>query len=331
MKSFFLRRILSALPLLLLISFINFLVIETSPGNPLLRVIRRPSDYSKEQMVALRAEYGLDDPIIIRYGKWLGRIAHGDLGFSYSTRQPVLEEIGDYLPNTLILMGTAFTVIIILSLTLGVYSASHKYSHMDTIMTSLSYLGQSIPSYWLGILLIFLFHNILANPFTGQPLLPIGGVSPWGEEASFLDRIRHLILPVAALSLERTACYARFIRASMLDILSQDYILAAHARGIRRKRILFFHALRNALPPFVTTMALDLPGIVAGALFVEVVFSWPGIGRLFYNAAKLRDYPILIAITMLIAIAVVLFNLLADLANSLLDPRVRLEVPAKGD
>jgi len=325
MRTYLFRRTFAAAPLIWLISLLIFLAIELSPGDPVLRISRRPGALTSDQLLSLREEYGLDEPVIPRYGKWIVHILQGDFGYSYTTRRPVLEEIRAYLGNTIILMGITLIVVVVIAIPLGMLSAVKPYSTVDMALTTLAFIGQSIPAYWLGTMLLFIFHDLLINPFTSRPLLPIGGISSWGSTSNFLDRLQHLVLPVTALAVGWVSVYMRFLRSSLLDVLQQDYIVAAAARGLSQKRILLKHAFKNAASPIVTLLALDLPIIVAGALYIEVIFSWPGIGRLFYQAAKSRDYPVLLALAMMIAVAVVVCNLLADIAYALLDPRVRFD------
>lgn len=330
MRTYLIRRVFSAAPLLLLISFFVFLTIELAPGDPVLRVNRRPGALTAEQLQSLREEYGLDGTVLPRYIKWLTHVLKGDFGYSYATRRPVVAEIGAYLGNTITLMGITLAVVIAVAIPLGMLSAIKPYTPLDVALTTLAFIGQSIPAYWLGTILLFVFHDWLTNPFSSGPLLPIGGITSWNTASNFFDRLQHLILPVTALAIGWISIYSRFLRSSLLDVLRQDYIIAAAARGLSKNRILLKHALKNAATPIITLLALDLPTIVAGALYIEVVFSWPGIGRLFYQAAKSRDYPLLLALAMMIAVAVVMCNLLADIAYALLDPRVRFDESGDG-
>lgn len=323
MSTYIFRRLLYAGPVLLLISVCVFAIMEMAPGDPVRRIARRPGALSSTQMQNLRKEYGLDDAILVRYLKWLGHAMQGDLGYSFATRRPVVKEILDRLPNTVVLMVVAFVIVVILSVPIGIISAVKQYSMFDIVITTLAFIGQAIPTYWLGSMLIFLFHGLLTSPFSSGPLLPIGGVSSWGSTFNLLDRLKHMILPVATLAFGWVSVYTRFLRSSALDVLHQDYITVARAKGLPEQIVLLRHVFKNAALPLVTVIALDLPAILAGALYVEIIFSWPGVGRLFYNAAKLRDYPLLMAVAMMISTAIVLCNLLADIAYAYLDPRVR--------
>jgi peptide/nickel transport system permease protein len=262
------------------------------------------------------------DGIKDSYGTRKG-ILRGDFGFSFQSRRPVLEEIGDRLPNTLYLVGITLIFVFIISIPIGILSAVKQYSPFDIGVTTLSFMGQSIPEFWLGLLLILVFYVWLVNPMTGEPLLPPGGMSTLGEDFSIWDRAKHLILPVTMGLVGWVAWYSRFLRSSMLDVIHLDYILAARAKGLRERTIRYQHALRNAAIPLITMFALDIPYIFAGVIYVELLFSWPGMGRLYYQAATGRDYPVLMAVLIIGAAIVFLSNLVADIGYAYLDPRVR--------
>jgi peptide/nickel transport system permease protein len=208
---------------------------------------------------------------------------------------------------------------------IGVVSAVKQYSAFDLIVTTLSFMGQAIPEFWLGLILILVFYAWLDNPVTGGPLLPSGGMHTIGAPFSLWDYGKHLILPVTMGMVGWVAWYSRFLRSSMLDVLHMDYIRTARGKGLKERLVLYRHALRNAAIPLVTLFALDLPYIFAGSLYTELLFSWPGMGRLYYQAAVRRDYPVLLAVLIIGAAVVLLFNLLADIAYAYLDPRVRYD------
>jgi len=210
-------------------------------------------------------------------------------------------------------------------LPIGILSARKPYSLFDYIATTITFMGQSLPVYWLGLGLILVFYVTLKNPINGNPLFPGGGMNTFGKEGDFLDTLWHLVLPVTALSLGWAAWYSRFLRSSMLDVLHEDYIRTARAKGVIDRYVYYKHALRNAILPLVTLIALDLPSLFAGALFVETIFSWPGMGRLFWDAARGRDYPVLLGVVMITAVLIIGANILADLAYGLLDPQVKYE------
>jgi peptide/nickel transport system permease protein len=265
------------------------------------------------------------DGVLDSYGTRQG-ILRGDFGFSFRTRQPVLTEIGQRLPNTIYLTTITMLVAVLIAIPIGIISAIRQYSTFDIAVTTFSFAGQAIPEFWLGLILILIFYAWLKNPFTGEPLLPAGGMTSTGSTGFDLgDRVTHLILPVAAGALGWIAWYSRFLRSSMLDIVHQDFIRTARAKGLSNQKVLYRHALRNALIPLVTLLALDLPFIFAGAIFIEILFSWPGMGRLYYQAALQRDYPVLLAVLIIGAGFIILSNLVADISYAYLDPRIRLE------
>jgi peptide/nickel transport system permease protein len=249
----------------------------------------------------------------------------GDLGRSLQTGRPVTTEILERLPNTATLVLTAFVVTLLISIPVGIASAMRPYSAFDQVVTALAFMGQSIPIFWLGLMLILVFYFLLSNPFTGGPLFPPGGMATTGMEGSLANRAWHLVLPVAMLSATWIAWYTRFLRASMIEVLGLDYVRTARAKGLATSRVVFRHAFRNAALPLVTLIALDLPMIFSGALFTETIFSWPGMGRLFFQSALRRDYPVLMAIVMFTSVLIVLANLLADLAYAYVDPRIRYD------
>lgn len=317
------RRLIQAVPLLIFISAAVFALLQAAPGGPMGAYVRR-GNFSDEDLQKLEEQLGLNAPIYVQYGKWVQKVVQLDFGQSTSERRPVLDSIMERLPNTLYLMGIAWLVTILLAIPIGVLAAIRQYSWFDHTVTGLTFVGQSIPIFWLGLILILIFYVMLDNPFTGEPLLPAGGMYTLGEEFSFTDRAKHLILPVTMLAASWVAWYTRFLRASMLDVIHADYVRTARAKGLKEHVVVMRHAFRNAAIPLVTLMALDLPLIFSGALFTEVIFAWPGMGRLFYSAAERRDYPLLMAIIMMTATLIVLANLLADVLYAFLDPRIRL-------
>ncbi len=339
------RRLLQAIPMLFLISVVLFTLINIAPGDPVSALSgRRPRPQAREKLVR---QFGLDKPLYLQYVFWLvgidwlkidtdgdgvtdthgarRGILRGDFGFSYKTRRPVLDEIGDRLPNTIYLMVITLIVVTLIAVPIGVISAVKQYSAFDLIATTLSFMGQAVPEFWLGIILILIFYATLNNPFTGEPLLPPGGMQTLDMGFDIWDRVKHLILPVTMGAVGWVAWYSRFLRSSMLDVIHQDYIRTARAKGLQERVVLYRHALKNAAIPLVTIFALDMPYIFAGSLYVELIFAWPGMGRLFYQSATNRDYPMLMAILIISAAFVFIANLLADIAYGLLDPRVRYD------
>lgn len=324
MRTYALRRFLQTIPILFIISILLFLLVRAAPGGPLTAARRNPN-ISKEQIEAIEEKLGLNDPLPVQYGRWIGGIMRGDMGDSIKFRRPVADMIGERVPNTLLLVGASFLVTLLFAIPIGILSARKPYSPFDYSMTTITFIGQAIPVYWLGLGLIVIFYVTIKNPFTGDPLFPVGGMNTRGQEGNLLDTLWHMVLPVAALSLGWIAWYSRFLRSSMLDVLHEDYVRTARAKGLAERGVYYKHALRNAILPLVTLIALDLPSLFAGALFVETIFSWPGMGRLFWDAAKGRDYPVLLGVVMLTAVLIIVCNIIADLAYGWLNPQVKYE------
>jgi peptide/nickel transport system permease protein len=316
---YILGRLLQAVPLLLGILVINFLLIALAPGDPvaiLLGEYPAPPEY----VARLRDEFGLDRPLYVRLGRYVANVLHGNLGFSFAYRVPVVWLVLERLGNTLLLMGTAMTVAALAGLLLGVASARRPHSHLDSGATALSLVGYSIPEFWLGQLLVLLFAVALG-------WLPAQGIRSAREEyagvAAALDVGRHLILPATALAFRYIALIARITRAAMLEVMHQDFIVAARARGVDERRVLWRHGLRNAAIPVATVIGYNYAFILAGSALVETVFGWPGVGRLLYDAILQRDTPVLLGVLLLVSATVVLVNLVTDVLYAYLDPRVR--------
>ncbi|MFZ5909471.1 MAG: ABC transporter permease [Chloroflexota bacterium] len=347
MTTYITRRLLQTIGLLFLLSVLLFALVNVAPGGPLAGH-GQSRHISPEKIELLKRQFGLDKPLPTQYLVWLvgndwmkvdldgdgvaesygtrKGIFRGDFGFSFRTRQPVLTEIGQRLPNTIYLMTITMLVAVLIAIPIGIVSALKQYSTFDITVTTFSFAGQAIPEFWLGLILILVFYAWLRNPFTGEPLLPSGGMTSVSAVGFHLgDRIVHLILPVVTGALGWIAWYSRFLRSSMLDVIHKDYLRTARAKGLPQKVVLYKHALRNALIPLVTLLALDLPYIFSGAIFVEILFAWPGMGRLYYQAALNRDYPILMAVLIIGAAFIILSNLFADILYAYLDPRVRYE------
>lgn len=345
MTTYILRRLLQTIGLLFLLSIILFALVNVAPGGPLSAYGGRR--IRPERVEILTRQFGLDKPLPVQYLYWLAGndwmkvdtdgdgtadepglrkgILRGDFGFSYRTREPVLDEIGLRLPNTIYLMSVTMLVALVVAIPLGIYSAIKQYSVFDFFATTFSFAGQAIPEFWLGLLLILTFYTWLQNPWTGEPLLPPGGMFTLESKFSLSDRLSHLILPVLTGALGWIAWYSRFLRSSLLEILPLNYLKSARARGLSERTVIFKHALSNALIPVITLLALDLPYIFTGAVLIETIFSWPGMGRLYYQAAVERDYPLLMAVLIIGAAFIILCNLLADILYAYLDPRVRYE------
>lgn len=347
MTYYILRRLIQTVGLLFLLSMILFALVNLSPGGPLAGQ-GQSRHVQPEKVELLKRQFGLDQPLPVQYAIWLvgndwmkvdvdgdsikesygtrQGILRGDFGFSFRTRQPVLEEIGERLPNTIYLMSITMLTAILLAIPIGILSAVRQYSKFDITVTTFSFAGQAIPEFWLGLILILVFYAWLKNPFTGEALMPSGGITTLGVQGFNLgDRIWHLALPVLTGALGWISWYSRFMRSSMLEVIHKDYLRTARAKGLPRWMVLYKHGLSNALIPLITLLALDLPYIFSGAIFVEYLFAWPGMGRLYYQAAEQRDYPVLMAVLIIGATVIIFSNLLADVLYAYLDPRVRYE------
>jgi peptide/nickel transport system permease protein len=299
---------------LLLVSAITFLLVNLAPGGPnaLMRM-----DATPEQREALTKRLGLDQPIPLRYVQWLTGAVHGEFGTSLSSNEPVALRISQRLPNTLTLSLVALTLSILIGIPLGVLAALRRNSLPDFLTAIVSIAGVSIPAFWLGIMLILTF-SVNLN------WLPSSGVSSPGNEANPLDRIQHLLMPALVLSTTVLPYVVRFTRSALLDVLHQDYVRTATAKGLARVHVVYGHALRNALVPVVSIIGTQVPRLFGGAVVTEAVFGWPGMGRLAIEAASGRDYPLIVAITVVVAAVVVVSSLVVDLAYTWLDPRIRL-------
>jgi peptide/nickel transport system permease protein len=324
MRTYALRRILQTIPIMFIISVLLFFMVRAAPGGPLTAARRNPN-ITEEQLQKLEHQLGLDRPLPVQYADWVVNMFRGDMGQSIKFHRPVSEMIAERIPNTLLLVGLSFLVTLLIALPVGILSARKPYSLFDYVATTITFMGQSLPVYWLGLGLILIFYVTFKNPINGNPLFPGGGMNTIGKEGDLLDTLWHLVLPVTALSLGWAAWYSRFLRSSMLDVLHEDYVRTARAKGVIERLVYYKHALRNAILPLVTLIALDLPTLFAGALFVETIFSWPGMGRLFWDAARGRDYPVLLGVVMITAVLIIVCNIIADLAYGFLDPQVKYE------
>lgn len=322
MLKFIIRRIIFAIPLLLGIASITFLVVHVAPGDPLDILMnqyqRRAPD--PQIMEAFRQKYGLDDPLHVQYFKWLKNCIHGDFGESFRYHRPVGTLILERVPYTLQLTVLALMFDVIFGIFLGIISAVKQYSLTDKIISVGSLIIYSIPGFWLALMLIIVFSvNLGWLPLSQTQSLDYGLMSA-GEQIK--DRFMHLILPVFVLGIASAAGTARFLRSKLLEVLSEDYIMAARARGLTEKTVVFKHALKNALIPIVTIYGMSLPFLLGGSVLIETIFSWPGMGSLAVEAVQNRDYPLILSTSMMGAILVVLGNLLADITYAIIDPRV---------
>jgi peptide/nickel transport system permease protein len=308
-----------------------------TPGDPVELLAASNPDIRPEDTAMLRKYYGLDDPLHVRYVKWVRILILGDpttgarLGYSRTYGQPVTKIIGDRLKNTLWLLSGAFVLAFVVGVSAGVYSALHQYSKADYVITVAAFAGHSVPVFWQGIVFILLFavwHPWTAIPGLGNLMLPAGGMLTPGVAPgwpAFFDRLAHLILPVAVLATFNTAAWARYMRSSMLEVIRQDYVRTARAKGNAERSGINKHAMRNALIPISTLVALSVPGLLNGSVLTETVFSWPGMGLALFQAVLGHDYNVAMAVLLFLALTTVVFNLLADVAYAMADPRIRYE------
>ncbi|MCC7371485.1 MAG: ABC transporter permease [Chloroflexi bacterium] len=318
MGQYLLQRLMVSVPVLLGITLVVYVVISLAPGDPVDALV------NPEQVAALGPEFlaqqrealGLNQPILVRYGIWLKEAVQGNLGFSFQDRQPISTKIGERLWPTLRLMLTAQLIAIIIAIPVGVMSALRQYSLLDYGATVLGFAAISVPSFFLSLGGIYLFALKL-------PILPAGGMVTVGQDPTLADALWHLILPAFVLGLAEAAPLIRYTRSSMLEVIRQDYVRTAHAKGLRERTVIYQHALRNALIPLVTVIALNLPRLLGGTVIVEAIFAWPGMGTLAITAVRARDYPVIMAINLISAVTILMSNLLADLIYALIDPRIK--------
>jgi peptide/nickel transport system permease protein len=321
MLKYLLSRVLATIPVVIGVTVVTFVVMHVAAGSYVPGLDLNPN-LKPEDEELIKRYLGLDRPLHEQYLSWIAGVVHGDFGRSMIDGSLVTRHITDRLPATLELTLTAILMGVLISIPLGVTGALRRGSKIDHALTAMSVGGFAIPGFWLGLMLILVFSVQLQA--WGLPFLPSGGViSPGTAGGDLLDRIVHLIMPATVLSFVYLSIWSRFTRSSMLEVLSQDYVRTARAKGMGERRVVYLHALRNAVIPLVTLVGLELPSLVAGGLVVEVVFSWPGIGKLLYERALQTDYSTVLGITTFAALLVVLGNFLADVLYALLDPRIR--------
>lgn len=315
MSRFLVRRTLLAVPTLLAISVILFGMLHLAPGGP--AAIYASAETSAEDLARIERLLGVDQPLPVQYGRWLAGMVRGDWGRSFRYREPVTAVLAGRLPNTVQLMLAALVLAVVLAIPLGVLSAVSRRRWMQYQASAVSMLGVSIPTFWLGMMILLFFSVKLR-------WLPSGGMARIGEGFDLADRVWHLAGPAFVLATLYIAGWSRYLRSSLLEVIHQDYVRTARAKGLAKRAVLRRHALRNALLPLVTLIGLQGPTLVGGAVITETVFAWPGMGRLLTEALTGRDYPVLMASFMIMAVLTVVGNLLADLTYGLVDPRIRL-------
>jgi peptide/nickel transport system permease protein len=316
MAWFVVRRLVQAVPLLIGIALLAFVLLQAIPGDPTV-AYRGTATVTERDLERIRSELGLDKPVVVQFGLWLWKFVQGDWGVSYVAAQPVLGLVLERLPATLELMAAGLTISVLLAIPLGVLAAVRRYSWVDYALTFFSFVGLSLPIFWVGLMMIVIFSLQLG-------WLPSAGRGPPGEDPDFVERLRYLALPALSLGLVQVGFFTRYLRASMLDVIGKDHMRFARARGVPPVRLYLRHGFRNAAIPFVTVVALHIPDYLIGALVIETIFAWPGTGRLFWESATRFDYPVLMGVLVIASMIVILSNLLADVLYGLLDPRIRL-------
>jgi len=316
MRQYVLRRLLIAVPSLLGISLVLFTVLALAPGDPFAELVTNPN-VPPEVAQALRAKFGLDDPVHVRYLSWLSAMAQGDWGFSFVSRMDVDMLILQRLPTTLYVIGSAQVLALLIAIPVGVYAATRPYSVFDQIANTLAFIGFSLPTFFTGLLFILLFSIKL----DWLPFVYSGDIKATGIRWLF-EQVRQAIMPVMVLGLFQAASMTRFVRSAMLDVIRLDYVTTARAKGLGQTRVIVKHAMRNAMIPVVTLVALQMPAVFGGAIVTEQIFRIPGIGSLLISSILSNDTPVVMAVTFVFACLVVFFNLIADVLYGWLDPRI---------
>jgi peptide/nickel transport system permease protein len=316
MQRYLARRLLLTVPILLGITVLSYLILSLTPGDPVQMLI--DPNATQADLDIKRRALGLDQPIHVRYVRWLGELMQGNLGYSISNRVPVTARIGERVGPTLTLTLTALVMSYAIAVPVGMIAATRRYTWIDYVATFLAFFGISLPTFFLGLAGIYIFALRLR-------WLPVGGTETLGGDGGLLDLVHHLVLPATVLAVAGAGALTRYVRSSLLEVLGQDYVRTARAKGLTERIVVRRHALRNALIPVVTLAGLQIPALLAGAVITEQVFQWPGMGRLTIEAINQRDYPVLMGITLITAILVALGNLLADVTYSAIDPRIRYD------
>lgn len=316
MIQYIFRRIFINIPVLIGITMVVFIAIALAPGDPMSSFISPELATDPAMLARMRAEFGFDQPLYIRYFNWLAQVLQGNLGYRIKTYDPVLRVIVERIPATLLLMSSALLIGITVGIPLGIYSALKKYSLPDMILTAGVFLGVSTPAFLIGLGSLFLFCLQLR-------WFPAGGMHTLGQEESILDTLHHLALPALILSANYVASMLRYTRASMLDVINEQYVTTARAKGLSEPIVILRHALRNALIPIVTVIGFSIPNLLAGAVFTETIFAWPGMGSVFVDGVNSRDFPLVMGITLITATTVLICNLLTDIAYAFINPKIR--------
>lgn len=311
------RRLAQAIPLLIGVSVIAFGMMHLAPGGPLAVYTLNPT-ITAQDIDRIKTIFGLDQPLYIQYAKWAWGMFTGNWGNTFFGGRPVADVIFERMPATFLLMGSAMALAVLLGMAIGMLGAFKRYSVFDYLATTGAMVALSFPTFWFGLMMIYIFSLKLS-------WFPSGGMFTLGGDEDALDLLRHLVLPTVVLALVLVAQWSRYTRSSFLEVINQDYIRTAKSKGLKKVRILFRHALPNTLAPLIALAGVQLPWLFSGALVAETIFGWPGMGRLFVDALTMKEYPVLMGMVMVTAVAVIIGNLLADLANAAIDPRIRLD------
>jgi peptide/nickel transport system permease protein len=315
MTEFIVKRLLISLPLLVAVTALIFVLLQFTPGDPLDAYIPPDQQLSVQQREAIREQLGLDKPPVVRYVYWLGQAARLDLGFRYKNQEPVAREIGRRVGPTLMLMGSGIGLGVLFGIVFGVIAAVRRYTVIDGVLTIGAFLGISTPAFLAGLVGMYLFSLKLK-------VFPAGGYSTPGS-GSTADILYHLALPALILSLFYIASIMRYTRSSVLEVVSQDYVRTARSKGLAEFRVTSKHVLRNALIPVVTVVGANVANLIGGAVFLESIYSWPGMGQLFLDGVESRDYPLIMGLTLILAAVILIANLVTDVLYGLIDPRIR--------
>jgi peptide/nickel transport system permease protein len=314
------QRILVSIPIFFAVTMLVFCLYALSPGDPVVGILGTESmaRMTPEQVQLVRHQYGFDQPWYVRYLHWLKAALRGDLGYPLKGRGTVIENLRERVPPTLLLMGMAFFVALLFGLPIGVIMAIKQYSWLDYLLTIVVFANLSVPTFFIGLLFIYVF-SLKLN------LLPTYGMQTIGADFSVIDRLKHLVMPSSILAVYYAGAWARYIRASMLEVMRFDYVTTARAKGLGENTVILRHIFRNALLPLVTIISASLPQLLGGAIVVEMIFQWPGMGMLAYQATLARDYPILMGVLLVSAAAILVSNFIADVCYAIIDPRIRYD------
>ena len=318
MTRYIIRRLLYMIPVVLLITIIVFWLLKLAPGDPVDMMLAGMPDVTEADIARIKAVYGYDRPIVEQYVRWLAQTIQGNLGYSRLYQRPIVDILPGRLWNTLVLTGLSMLISIAVAIPLGIYTALRQYSFLDYLLSFFAFFGISMPVFWFGLIMILVFSVHLG-------WLPPGGHYSIELHPTILSSLKYLVMPMLVLSLFSMASWMRYMRSGMLEVINEDYVRTARAKGLSEAAVLFRHALKNALIPMVTLIMMSIPGAISGAVLTETIFSWPGMGRLIYDSLMSNDYSMAMAVFLLFAVLVAVFNLLADILYVFIDPRVRYE------